>query len=112
MKNLLVSVHLPGLAQPFKSRRFVKNPSLASVAAVLLFALVPLSIRAADQVWDPNGTTVGTSVSGNWDTITSNWTATVDSGVSNAFAAGDNAIFGLAGTYTVTLTEPISLGNL
>src|SRR5258705_8459065 len=112
MKNLLVSVHLPGLPHPFKSRRFVKNPSLASVAAVLLFALVPLSIRAAEQFWDPNGATVGTSISGNWDTVTSNWTAAADSGINKVWAQVDNANFDVAANYTVTLTEPIIIGNL
>src|SRR5437899_12447533 len=90
----------------------MKNQWVASVVAVLSLALVPLSVPAAVEFWDPNGVTVGTSVSGNWDTVTSNWTATVDSGISNAWTQGDDANFGLAATYTVTLTAPITVGNL
>src|SRR4051812_17219066 len=88
----------------------MKNRWLPSIVTILFLALVPFSLSAAVELWDPDGTTIGTSVSGNWDLVTSNWTATVDSGVSNAWTQADDAIFGLAGTYTVTLTAPITLG--
>lgn len=90
----------------------MKNQSFATVVAVLLFALVPFSIPAQVLFWDPDGATVGTSVSGNWDTVTTNWTATPDSGVNIVWAQGNEADFDVAADYTVTLTEPITIGNL
>src|ERR1051326_6342767 len=90
----------------------MKNHSLTTLVAVLLLASVPSSVPAAVEFWDPNGATPGTSVSGNWDLVTSNWTATIDSGTSNTWTQGDDAVFGLAAAYTVTLTAPISVGNL
>ncbi len=84
----------------------------SSAIVVFSFALIPLSLRAAQQFWDPNGATVGTSVSGNWDTTSDNWTATIDSGVNAKWVQGNDANFALGGTYTVTLTEPITLGSL
>jgi autotransporter-associated beta strand protein len=90
----------------------MKNHSLTTLVAVLLLASVPSSVPAAVEFWDPNGATPGTSVSGNWDLVTSNWSATIDSGTSNTWTQGDDAVFGLAAAYTVTLTAPISVGNL
>src|SRR5437762_2280497 len=93
--------------------RFVKLITrFAAVVPVLLSALLPLSLRAATQFWDPDGATVGTSISGNWDTATSNWTATVDSGVSNLWTQGNDATFNIAADYSVTLTQPITVGNI
>src|SRR5437867_312898 len=91
----------------------MKNQFLSLLVKGLLFSSLPLAAPgASNQFWDPDGATPGTSVSGNWDTTTMNWTATIDSGVSNAWTQGDDANFALAGTYTVTLTAPIMVGNL
>src|SRR5438874_1134968 len=90
----------------------MKNRWVSSIVAVLFLTLVPFSLSAAVEFWDPNGVTAGVGVSGNWDLVTSNWTATVDSGISNAWTQGDDAVFGLAATYTVTLAAPITVGNL
>src|SRR5256885_16746224 len=90
----------------------MKIKSLSAVVAALSFALVPFSLPAASQFWDPDGATVGTSISGNWDTLTPNWTATIDSGANTTWVQGNSATFGVASDYTVTLTEPITVGNL
>ncbi|MEP6662883.1 MAG: autotransporter-associated beta strand repeat-containing protein [Verrucomicrobiota bacterium] len=79
---------------------------------LLSFSLIPLSLRAAVQFWDPDGAVPGTSVSGNWDTVTANWTATTDSGVNTVWTQGNDASFGVTADYTVSLTQPITVGNL
>jgi autotransporter-associated beta strand protein len=89
----------------------MKTPSFGKVAAILFSALAPLSLSAV-EIWDPNGATAGVSVSGNWDTTTSNWTAVADSGISNAWTQADDAVFGMSATYIATLTAPITVGNL
>src|ERR1051326_5442752 len=83
----------------------------ASFAALFL-ALNPLASSAAVQFWDPDGATTGTSVSGNWDTVTSNWTATVDSGANTTWTQGSDAQFNITANYGVTNTEPITAGNI
>ena len=90
----------------------MKKQSFSTLVAGLLFALVPSSLPAVVQFWDPDGTTVGTSVPGNWDTLTTNWTATTDSGVNTVWTQSNDANFGVAANYTVTLTEPIIVGNV
>jgi fibronectin-binding autotransporter adhesin len=95
-----------------KHRPTMKIQSFARVVAVLSFALVRLSVPAQVLSWDPDGATVGTSISGNWDNITTNWTATPDSGVNTVWVPGDEANFGIAADYTVTVTEPITVGNI
>src|SRR5437879_13927177 len=95
-----------------KPDQVMKTQSVVTAIAVLLFALLPLGSPGAAQFWDPDGATPGTSVPGNWDLVTSNWTATVDSGVSNAWTQEDDAVFGLTADYTVTLTAPITVGNI
>src|SRR6188768_3794473 len=81
---------------------------------LLLVALfLPVSLPAALQFWDPNGATPGTSISGNWDSLTTNWTDTVDSGVNAVWTQGNDATFGvLENDYTVALSEPITVQNL
>lgn len=90
----------------------MKTPFLATLVPVLLLAALPCSISAQSLFWDPDGATIGTSVSGNWDTITPNWTANVDSGANTTWTQGSLANFGVAADYTVTLTEPITLGGI
>ena len=90
----------------------MKIQSFAKVVAVLSFTLVTLSVPAQVLFWDPDGATVGTSISGNWDTVTTNWTATADSGVNTSWTQGNDAGFGIAADYTVTVTEPITVGNI
>src|SRR5690349_15783803 len=91
----------------------MKTPRLALVFAVLFFGALPWSISAQSLFWDPDGATAGTSVSGKWDTATSNWTATgVDSGVNTVWTQGSGASFTVAADYTVTLTEPITVGAI
>lgn len=80
--------------------------------AALLLATLPSSISAQVLVWDPDGATVGTSVSGNWDTTTLNWTATTDSGANTVWVQSSVANFGVAANYTVTLTEPITIAGV
>src|SRR5204862_584832 len=80
--------------------------------AVLFFAFVPLPLFADILVWDPDGATPGTSISGNWNTTTPNWTASADSGANTLWTQGSDANFGIAANYAVTLTEPISVGNI
>lgn len=80
--------------------------------AILLLAAFSCSIHAQVLFWDPNGSTAGTSVSGNWDTITPNWTATVDSGANSVWTQGGFATFGVDANYTVTLTQPITIGGV
>jgi autotransporter-associated beta strand protein len=80
------------------------------MAALLL--TTPASLYAQVQFWDPDGATAGRSVSGNWDTTTANWTATPDSGVNTVWTQGGDANFALAATYTVTLTQPITIASL
>jgi len=87
----------------------MKTTRLPFFVAILFLAL-PASTFA--QFWDPDGATVGTSVSGNWDTTTANWTTTVDSGVNTVWTQGAGANFGVAANYTVTLTEPITVGAI
>jgi autotransporter-associated beta strand protein len=84
----------------------------ALLLALLLSALVPSSVSADVQFWDPDGATVGTSVSGNWNLTASNWTATADSGTNTVWIQGNEAGFGVTNNYTVTLTEPIIVGNV
>ena len=77
-----------------------------------LFAWLSFSLSAAVQFWDPDGVTIGTSVSGNWDTSTTNWTDVPDSGVNAVWVQGNDASFGVTSDFTVTLTEPISVGSM
>jgi fibronectin-binding autotransporter adhesin len=89
----------------------MKTESFVRVLAVALLALIPLSVPAQVLFWDPDGATAGTGVSGNWDTTTTNWTTAADSGVNTVWVQWDEANFGVASNYTVTLTEPITIGN-
>ena len=100
MKNLSLFAH----------KNLLKIKSV--LLALLLFALSPWSLPADVQFWDPDGATVGTSLSGNWNTTTANWTATVDSGANTVWIQGNEASFGVTNDYTVTLTEPIIVGNV
>jgi len=80
----------------------------------LLIAII-LSVSSGGafaDVWDPDGATVGSGVSGNWDLITPNWTATADSGANTTWTQGNQADFLVYSNYTVTLTAPITVGNL
>src|ERR1051326_7037577 len=90
----------------------MKALSFHALVAVLLFAALPCSISAQTLFWDPDGATVGTSISGNWDTATPNWTISVDSGANTAWTQGSLANFGVAANYTVTLTAPITVGGV
>jgi fibronectin-binding autotransporter adhesin len=90
----------------------MKTPRLALMIAVLLVAGLTWSSSAQALFWDPDGSTVGTSVSGNWDSTTPNWTSTVDSGANAAWTQGGFANFGVAANYTVTLTQPITIGGV
>src|SRR5690242_10230912 len=88
----------------------MRNKSILIVAlAVLSLALINVPAFADIQFWDPDGSMPGTSISGNWDTITPNWTATADSGVNAVWTQGNEADFAVAANYTVTLTEPITV---
>src|SRR5205814_5944712 len=91
-------------------RNNMKTTRLLFFVAILFLAALPASTFA--QFWDPDGATVGTSVSGNWDTTTANWTTTVDSGVNTVWTQGAGANFGVAANYTVTVTEPITVGAI
>lgn len=81
------------------------------VAAVLFVAVLTVSVRA-EQFWDPDGATIGSSISGNWDTVTPNWSAAFDAGANTTWVQGENASFDVVSNYTVTVTEPITLGGL
>lgn len=83
--------------------------TLSILVAVLLLAC---SIPAQVLSWDPDGATIGTSVSGNWDLSTPNWTAAVDSGANTTWTQGSMASFGVAVNYTVTLTVPITVAGV
>ena len=87
----------------------MKKLSLMSCLSV--FALLPLTLPAAVQFWDPDGVTPGTSVSGNWDTTTLNWTDTPDSGINAVWTQSNDASFVVDTDYTATLTAPITVGN-
>src|SRR5437868_3584061 len=89
----------------------MKKSALPLLVVVLVLSL-PVSLPAAVQFWDPDGATVGTSISGNWNTTTPNWTASPDSGANAVWTQGNDASFGVTANYTVTLTEPMTLGNL
>ena len=78
----------------------------------LVVSVIPSSISAQVLFWDPDGATIGTSVSGNWDTTTPNWTATQDSGANTLWTQGGVANFGVAANCTVTLTQPITVGGI
>src|SRR5437667_11186717 len=93
-------------------RRICPLIRIATIFSVLLFSSVPLSLSAAVQFWDPDGSITGTSVSGNWDTVTTNWTATVDSGVNTVWTQGNDATFNIAANYTVTVTQAVTVGNI
>src|SRR5215475_2642127 len=84
----------------------------AIVVTALVVSVIPRSVTAQTLFWDPDGATVGTSVSGNWDTTTPNWTATQDSGANTLWTQGSAANFGVASNYTVTLTQPITVGGI
>src|SRR4051794_1834795 len=92
----------------------MQNKNVFSILAISLFAIasIPNSLRAGIQVWDPDGATPGTSISGNWDTITPNWAVAADSGVNSVWTQGNEADFGVTANYTVSLTEPITVGNI
>jgi fibronectin-binding autotransporter adhesin len=86
--------------------------SLLVVLAVFSLAFPNFPAFADIQFWDPDGSTPGTSISGNWNTITPNWTASPDSGVNAVWTQGNESDFTIAANYTVTLTEPITVGNI
>src|SRR5437763_1017633 len=90
----------------------MKPRVLALLVASLALLLLPRSIVAQSLFWDPDGITIGTSVSGNWDTTSPNWTTSVDSGANTVWTQGSGANFGVAANYTVTLTEPITVGAI
>jgi autotransporter-associated beta strand protein len=69
-------------------------------------------VGAFADIWDPNGAIIGSGVSGNWDVTTTNWTATADSGVNTTWTQGNQADFLVYSNYIVTLTAPITVGNL
>src|SRR3954471_17405943 len=86
-----------------------------SIASVLLSALLS---RAANIRWDVSPGTAGagdgtvTGGAGQWDTISAFWTA--DGGQTNLTwnnANNDTAVFG-AGSGTVSVVEPITVGGL
>jgi fibronectin-binding autotransporter adhesin len=95
----------------------------ASLTAVALLAL-PSAAQAQDAnvYWDPNGSTVGSGGSGNWNTTSNSWSRS-NNDVLGPWGAWnndplnpDNAIFGTtAGTLPVapiTLTQPIIVHNM
>jgi fibronectin-binding autotransporter adhesin len=93
------------------SRRLLCGASLAAV-----LACAPLSARAEDRYWDPNGTAVGSGGTGTWNLGNLNWSPNGD-GVSGPFvepwnnADLDTAIFGGTGG-TVTVGVPVTVGNI
>src|SRR5262249_32917547 len=93
-------------------KRIMKTLPGAFFVTALIASVIPCSISAQALFWDPDGATVGTSVSGNWDTTTQNWTANPDSGANMLWTQGSVANFGVAANYTVTLTQPITVGGI
>ncbi len=90
----------------------MKTKTFTVLGAILLLVGFARTVSAQVLFWDPDGITAGTSVSGNWNTTTPNWTVTVDSGINTLWTQGYEADFGVAANYTVTLTEPITVGNI
>lgn len=66
--------------------------------AVALIAAVASPAGAADRYWNP------AILSDTWDAVSTDWAATAGGAPSFAWAAGDNAFFSQAATYTVTLS--------
>src|SRR5215212_2737899 len=79
---------------------------------LIVTILSVFSAGAFADIWDPNGATLGSGVSGNWDITTPNWTATADSGVNTTWTQGGQADFLVYSNYTVTLTAPITLATM
>ncbi|NWK56515.1 autotransporter-associated beta strand repeat-containing protein [Verrucomicrobiaceae bacterium N1E253] len=69
----------------------------------LCFSLAVTPVFAADLTWD-NG-----SADGLWNTTSENWSG---AGIVWNNTTPDNAIFGGVGAGTVTLSEPITVGNI
>src|ERR1043166_1395948 len=90
----------------------MKSSCCSRLVLSLFCSLVSILPAAGQLFWDPDGAISGTGVSGNWDTVTTNWTASADSGVNTLWTQGTDAIFGVSNSYAVTLTEPISVGNV
>lgn len=66
--------------------------------AVALIAAVASPAGAADRYWNP------AILSDTWDAASTDWAASAAGAPSFAWAAGDNAFFSQAATYTVTLS--------
>src|SRR5712671_5894554 len=94
-----------------KQSCIMKNQSFAKFVAILWVASTPFALPAAVQVWDPDGTTPGTGISGNWDTVIANWTTAPDAGGNTTWIQGNDAIFNMASNYTVTVTQAITVGS-
>src|SRR5437762_13471793 len=90
----------------------MKSESRSRIILSLFCALAPLLPAAGQQYWDPDGMTPGSTVPGNWDTVTTNWTANPDSVTNTVWAQGSDASFIITNKLTVTLTEPITVGNI
>lgn len=69
-----------------------------TLRAVALIAAVASPAGAADRYWNP------AILSDTWDAASTDWAATAGGAPSFAWAAGDNAFFSQAATYTVTLS--------
>jgi len=83
-----------------RAMRNAGRSGLVLVVSVVMFAALA-DVRADQLTWDNGGANM------QWDTSTANWTGdTWDNG------APDDATFGAAGAGTVTLTEPITAGNI
>src|SRR5438477_13188008 len=90
----------------------MKSESRSRIILFLFCALAPLLPAAGQQYWDPDGLTPGSTVPGNWDTVTTNWTANPDSGTNTVWTQGSDASFIITNNLTVTLTEPITTVNV
>lgn len=73
------------------------------VQTLLLLALLPLLVPAADRYWDGVDTTADANGgNGAWDTAAFNWDDAATGGANAQFVAGDNLFFGgAAGTVTL-----------
>src|SRR6478735_2905784 len=78
---------------------------------MLLFAVTQGT--AATYYWDANGSTAGVGGSGTWDTTTSLWRLTTDTGTLSTYVSADTSDAYLTGTAgTLTLASDMNFHTL
>ena len=95
---------------------FVKNLlHVAKLALAIIFAVSPIvASKAASFFWVGGGSSASAPASGNWDTTTTDWSATATGSPTTAWgAAGSTAVFGgVDGTYGVNVNATVNKPQL